>query len=285
MGSYEKDTAFGKRDTIEFEAFEAGYETEESEPEDRSRDKRIRRRNRKKKMRKRLLPTLMILIVLAAGCFAFAKSAYFNVETIAVSNNEYYTDEQIIKLSKVKTKVNLFSVKRSSVEKELIKDPYIKNAEVTYRLPDTVKIKVTERVERAAVRYDGKYYIIDGFGSVLAVREDKPDITRVIKLTVEEGKEGEPLSVKENSMYTKTLNMLNAASRTTARFTAVWVTDTSVKAYVYKNLYVRGTPEDIQKCIESGKLEAVLYDLTEKDIRNGMVRIGKDEYCVFSPKN
>lgn len=285
MGIYEKDPACGRRDTIEFEAFEAGYETEESAPEDRSRDKRIRRRNRKKRMRKRLLPTLLILIAVAAGCFAFAKSAYFNVDSITVANNEYYTDEQIIKLSKVKKKVNIFSVKRSAVEKLLIADPYIKNAEVSYKLPGTVKIKVVERVERAAVRYDGKYYIIDGFGSVLAVKEDKPDVTRVIKLTVEEGKEGEPLSVKENSMYTKTLNMLNAAGRSTVRFTAVWVIDTSVRAYVYKNMYVRGTPEDIQKCIESGKLEAVLYDLAEKGIRNGMVRIGKDEYCVFSPKN
>lgn len=285
MGIYEKDPACGRRDTIEFEAFEAGYETEESAPEDRSRDKRIRRRNRKKRMRKRLLPTLLILIAVAAGCFAFAKSAYFNVDSITVANNEYYTDEQIIKLSKVKKKVNIFSVKRSAVEKLLIADPYIKNAEVSYKLPGTVKIKVVERVERAAVRYDGKYYIIDGSGSVLAVKEDKPDVTRVIKLTVEEGKEGEPLSVKENSMYTKTLNMLNAAGRSTVRFTAVWVIDTSVRAYVYKNMYVRGTPEDIQKCIESGKLEAVLYDLAEKGIRNGMVRIGKDEYCVFSPKN
>lgn len=285
MGIYEKDPACGRRDTIEFEAFEAGYETEESASEDRSRDKRIRRRNRKKRMRKRLLPTLLILIAVAAGCFAFAKSAYFNVDSITVANNEYYTDEQIIKLSKVKKKVNIFSVKRSAVEKLLIADPYIKNAEVSYKLPGTVKIKVVERVERAAVRYDGKYYIIDGFGSVLAVKEDKPDVTRVIKLTVEEGKEGEPLSVKENSMYTKTLNMLNAAGRSTVRFTAVWVIDTSVRAYVYKNMYVRGTPEDIQKCIESGKLEAVLYDLAEKGIRNGMVRIGKDEYCVFSPKN
>lgn len=285
MGIYEKDPDCGRRDTIEFEAFEAGYETEESASEDRSRDKRIRRRNRKKRMRKRLLPTLLILIAVAAGCFAFAKSAYFNVDSITVANNEYYTDEQIIKLSKVKKKVNIFSVKRSAVEKLLIADPYIKNAEVSYKLPGTVKIKVVERVERAAVRYDGKYYIIDGFGSVLAVKEDKPDVTRVIKLTVEEGKEGEPLSVKENSMYTKTLNMLNAAGRSTVRFTAVWVIDTSVRAYVYKNMYVRGTPEDIQKCIESGKLEAVLYDLAEKGIRNGMVRIGKDEYCVFSPKN
>lgn len=284
MENYEKDVSLTGRDTVELEPF---TEVETGEPEENSatRDKRIRKRNRKKKFKKRLLPTVLILILLAAGCFAFMKSPFFTVDNIKVSNNEYYTDEQVIELSKVKTKVNLFSVKRSSVEKLLIEDPYIKNAEVTYELPDTVCIKLVERVERAAVRSNKKYYVIDGFGSVLDVTAEKPSVTRVIKLNVKSGEEGSPLEVKENAMFTKTLSMLNAAAKTTLRFTAVWVTDTSVKAYVYKNLYVRGTPEDIQETIESGKLEAVLYDLTEKGIKNGMVRVGKDQYCVFSPKN
>ena len=57
-----------------------------------------------------------------------------------------------------------------------------------------------------------------------------------------------------------------------------------LRAYIYNHLIVRGTAANISECISSGKLEAVLYDLYERGIKNGMISVGDDQYCVFSPK-
>lgn len=284
MDIYENEHGMNRRDTMELPEIiqeEEAYDERYGE----KREKRTKKRNRKLKRKKRLLPTILILIMLIVAGVIFVNSSYFNMDKISVKGNEYYTDEQIIEISKMKMKTNLFKIGKSDVEKRLIADPYIRDAEVTRKLPSTVVISVKERKEVAAVKFNKQYYIIDESGCVLAVADKKPKITRIIKLTVEEGTIGEALKVKENSMYSRTLEMLKKAADSTLRFRYISVRENYIKAYVYKNLYVRGVPEDIEECIKSGKLEAVLYDLTEKGIKSGMVRIGEEQYCVYSPEN
>lgn len=315
MSDNEKKSSMLSRDTMELddfpideeydeiEEYDEALETEpEQEPEEddlfsydydyddyvdsEERNRRLKKRSRKKKRKRRLLPTILVLIAILAGLLVFSRTPFFNIGKIKVENNHYYTNEQVIEIAEAKKKVNLFSVKRSSMEKRLVKDPYIFDAKVTYKLPDTLVITVDERKETAAVLYKKKYYVIDDGGYVLAVKEKKPKgVTKITKLTVVSGKVGEALEIEENAMYAKALQLINVANSSTISFKKVRCYNKTVRAYVYKNLYIRGIPSDIEECIESGKLEAVLYDLSEKGIKHGMIRIGAGEYCVFSPKN
>ena len=271
------------RETIEFE-----YEEEEQELtplEQQQIDKRRARRVRKMKRRKRMGLYIFLLIILVIGLFFFARSAFFTIQEVTVTANEFYTDEQIIEMCNAKTGVNLFSVKTGKMERALEKDTYIESAKIRRKLPSTLDIEVKERKELAGIKTDNRYYIIDPSGMVLNVVKEKPSVTRVLGYTVISGEKAKSIEIKEKSSFTKTINMLTCASKSTITFKKVKEKDNIVKAYVYSNLYVRGTAKDIENCIKSGSLEAVLYDLTEKKIRNGMIRVGDEDYCVFSPEN
>ncbi len=284
-----------KKNTISFEA-DADYENmyyddpPQEDTEDYSAaaggsiEKRRKKRNRKKRRKKRLGLWILIITAAAVLLVLFGRSSYFNIDEIQVKGNNYYTDEQIISMSGAQTGVNTFSAGFGNMEKLLCDDSYIASAKIRRKLPDVIEITVRERTETAAVYYEKNYYVVDGSGYILKVTAEKPDVTRVTGLTVKNGEEGEALEVKESRMLTATLDMLTGAMQGTVSFKKIKVSNTVLRAYIYNHLIVRGTAGNISECIASGKLEAVLYDLYEKGIKNGMISVGDDQYCVFSPK-
>ncbi len=247
-------------------------------------EKRRKKRYRKKRRKKRMGLWILAIIVIIAAVIAFGRSSYFNIDEIQIKGNSYYTDEQIIQMAGAKTGVNTFSAGLGNMKKLLCSDAYIASAEVKRKLPDVIEIAVRERVETAAVYYEKNYYIVDGTGYILRITADRPDITRVIGLTVKNGEEGEALEVKESHMLTAALDVLTESMKGTVSFKKIKIKNTVVRAYIYNHLIVRGSAENIVECLASGKLEAVLYDLYERGIKNGMISVGEEQYCVFSPK-
>ena len=247
-------------------------------------EKRKKKRTKKKKRKKRLLLWILIAIALISGLGFFAASSFFDVDNISVRGNSYYTGEQIIEIGGAVTGENIFRTDKRSIKRLLLDDPYIAQADISYELPSTVVIRVRERKETAACLYEKNYYVIDGKGFVLKVTADRPGVTVLRDLTVKQGQEGTALEVKENRALNDMLKVLTKAGKSTVTFKKMKENNGVIRGYIYNNLIVRGTCEDICTCIESGKLEAVLYDLYEKNIKYGMISIGADQYCVFSPK-
>lgn len=283
------------RDTMSFET-DMYYDTDgydeqpETDTEDYSAaaagsiEKRRKKRNRKKRRKKRLGLWLLIIIAVIVIAVLFGRSSYFNIDEIQVKGNNYYTEEQIISMAGAQTGVNTFSAGLGNMESLLCDDAYIASADIKRRLPNVIEITVRERTETAAVYSDKNYYIVDGSGYILKVTAERPDVTRITGLTVKNGKEGEALEVKESRMLTETLDMLTKTMEGTVSFKKIKVSNTVLRAYIYNHLIVRGTADNISECIASGKLEAVLYDLYERGIKNGMISVGDEQYCVFSPK-
>ena len=283
-----------KNNTMSFEAY-TDYENmycdnppqedaDDYSAADGSIEKRRKKRNRKKRRKKRLGLWILIIIAVIVLAVMFGRSSYFNIDEIQVKGNHYYTEEQIISMAGAQTGVNTFSAGTGNMEKLLCDDSYIATADVKRKLPNVIEITVRERTETAAVYYEKNYYIVDGSGYILKITAEKPDVTRVLGLTVKNGKEGEALEVRESRMLTATLDMLTGAMQGTVSFKKIKVSNTVLRAYIYNHLIVRGSAGNISECIASGKLEAVLYDLYEKGIKNGMISVGDDQYCVFSPK-
>ena len=247
-------------------------------------EKRRKKRNRKKRRKKRLGLWILIIIAVIVLAVLFGRSSYFNIDEIQVKGNHYYTDEQIISMAGAQTGINTFSAGTGNMEKLLCDDSYIATADVKRKLPNVLEITIRERTETAAVYSEKNYYIVDGSGYILKVTAERPDVTRVLGLTVKNGKEGEALEVKESRMLTETLDVLIETMKGTVSFKKIKVSNTVLRAYIYNHLIVRGTAANISECISSGKLEGVLYDLYERGIKNGMISVGDDQYCVFSPK-
>lgn len=239
---------------------------------------------RKKKIRrkKHYLLKFFITICVIVGLIYLGKSHLFDISEIEVVDNSYYTQEQIVEMTGAKVGDNLFTFRVRNLEEELLKHTYIESCDVKRKLPDKLQIVVTERKEAAYISYNGHYYYVDYKGYVLRKEEKKPSITCLSGVKVKKVKVGTALSATNNSMLTRSLNMLKAAAGHDITFEKVVIKPVVCDSYLKSQLIVRGDPEDVAACIESDKLGLVIYDLYKDKKKTGLIRVGADNYCTYS---
>ncbi len=241
---------------------------------------------KKKKRRKKHYFLRMVLFVLAVvGIIVLMNSSLFDVQEINVSDNSYFTAEQVIARSGIEPGQNIFfGIDKKKAKKGLMEDPYIKNVTVERNLPKTVNIIVEERAEAAAVPFADKYIITDVEGLVLRVSEVEPKIPLIMGLTIKEMEPGKALEVEENSVLNDTLGMVSLMQESDVYFKKIDISKVMVRAYVYDSLICQGMPEDITKALSDGTLQAMLYRLYTDNIEHGTITITADTTnMAFSP--
>lgn len=127
------------------------------------------KRTERAKQRRRSLSTLLFGL---AALIGLAALTWFvtRVTTIRVADvPSGYTEEEIIRLSKLKRGRSILFQSTKQAEQAIRTDPYLE-ASVNYAFPSTVRIAVTKRTEAACVRWgpQNEYLaIIDEHGTVL----------------------------------------------------------------------------------------------------------------------
>lgn len=245
--------------------------------------KEAKPRKKKKRRKKHYFLRFLIFAALCVGLYYFANSEFFDVQKIAVENNSYYTNEQVIQLAEAKVGENLFKVKTRGMKEKLLADAYIKGVNIKKKLPGTIVISVEERKEAAAIPYGEKYVLIDIDGMVLRKTDTAPELTILEGLTIKSIEPGTPLEVEEAYVLTDTLGMLQTMEETDMFFKKIDISRVMIKAYIYDYLLCQGTPENILASMKSGDLQAVLYDLYTKNTERGVISVGNDNYISFSP--
>ncbi len=240
-------------------------------------------RKRKKRKKKRYFLKFLIFCAVIGGAIAFIFSDYFNVDKIVVEGNANYNAKEIIALSGMKTGQNLFKVDKSEIVDQLLKDSYVENAKVVRKPPNTIVIQVEERKEMAAIPYGEEFIIIDNKGYVLNRVKDEPQLTQLLGLNIKTMNRGEVIQVKEEDVLKDTLDMLKTMEYSDLFFKKIDMTSVVIRAYIYDNLMCKGTPENILENMKNGNLETILYDLYKKGITKGVIHVGDDQYCSFSP--
>lgn len=240
-------------------------------------------RKKKKRKKKNYLLRLFVVILIGVALYFFFSSTIFDVDKIAVKNNNYYTAEQIIQMSGMKVGGNLFKVETRAIRDKLLKNPYMKNVSVDRSIPSTITITVDERKEATVIPYGEKFIILDENGLVLRHSEVEPKLPLLLGMTIKEMSPGKALLVEENSVLTDTLFMLQSMEKNDMYFKKIDITNIIIKAYIYDSLICEGTPENILKSMENGSLQTVLKDLFAKGVERGIVKVGSDDYCSFSP--
>ena len=124
-------------------------------------------RKKKKRKKKRYLLKFTILVILAVGIHYLLTSHLFDIQTITVADNSYFTSEQVIGLSEIRIGDNLFETDMNEAKQRLLEEPYIRNVQIKRRIPGTVEIVLEERTEYAAVAYGMECIIIDSEGNSL----------------------------------------------------------------------------------------------------------------------
>lgn len=242
------------------------------------------RRKKKKRKKKNLRRRFLIALVLVVACAIFLASPVFNIKTVTVSGNVYYTDEEVVNMSGAVTGRNLvFCPGKKEIRKRLLQDPYFAKVKVKRHLPSALEIRVTERKQVAAIIYGNRYIVIDEEGRVLRIARTDPKLTTLSGLTLSRIRIGKTVRAEEKETLKETLEMVSTMSRGDLYFKKIKVQKRTIRAYVYDTLIVKGTPEQMKKAIDSGNLQKVINKLYQNKTKRGTISLGEHNYISFSP--
>lgn len=131
------------------------------------------RRNRKRRRRNRgrfgglykLLSILLIFAAILVGCIIF-----FRVNTMVVTGNSRYTQEEIIAAAGVQQGDNLFTLNKYQIASRILTQlPYVDDVTISRKLPDTLIFEVSESTGVAWVESGGSYWLLDNRCKLLEV--------------------------------------------------------------------------------------------------------------------
>ena len=242
---------------------------------------------RKKRRKKRINPFLVIfvLVLLIVGLLIFSRTSFFEVKQFEIEGNAYYTDNEILLMGGCETGKNLFwGIDSKKIRSRLQQDAYMERVEVRRKLPDTVKITVTERAQVAAIAYGDRYVVIDAAGIVLRKAGVDPKVTVLKGLTISKLSMGEPIEIEEKVLFRQCLEMISVMRQNDMYFKSIVISKTETRAYILDSLYCEGTPETMIKAMEDGKLQAVTAELFAREIERGKIQISGENYISFTPK-
>lgn len=105
---------------------------------------RNKRKRRRRKGRFGLLFKALCFVALA-GALVFSATVFFQVETVAVTGNARYKQEEIVAAAGIQTGDNLYRLNKNEIYRQVLqKLPYIESISIRRSLPSTIVIDVTE---------------------------------------------------------------------------------------------------------------------------------------------
>ncbi len=255
----------------------------ESEPGSSAPKKKKRKKfKRRKRRRGSGLLGFFIFAALCVGLYYFAISDFFTITDIQVSGNKYYTGAQVHKLSGLRTGYNLFTTDLGEAKEKLLGDPYIRLASIKRVLPGTLNIEIEERTEYAAVPYGEQYILIDNEGLVLRLSDNKPVLPLLEGMMITDMTPGQPLEVEQAYLLTDTLQMISVMEENDLYFKKINFSLVIVKAYIYDDYYIEGTPEHITDNMK--RIHQLIEEHYKQGIIRGVIRVSKGNYMAFDPK-
>lgn len=107
-----------------------------------------RRQTKPKKSRKGLvigITLVVLVVVLAVGAFVLSRSDLFPVTKITVSGVHHLTDQETAEIAAVPEGTTLLNVDAGGIEGRLEANPWILDATIERRFPDTLNLNILER--------------------------------------------------------------------------------------------------------------------------------------------
>lgn len=201
------------------------------------------------RLRRAAIYSAIFAVVLIIGV-VLSLTVLFKTEKIEVEGDKYYYEDQIIAFSGVEYQKNIFVEALSADTENITKNlPYVEKAEVTFSVPDTIIIKITNAVPSYVIENGSEYLIISSTGRILDSVTDNSDKLPLLKCEkLDSAKPGDYVSFSDDNIpeiletVTKSLSANNVKN-----ITAFDVTDTANIMLVYDDRITinLGLPEDI----------------------------------------
>jgi cell division protein FtsQ len=137
----------------------------------------VTRANAKERRRLRLrarlkaLGLLVVIAALSAGVLALAHSSLLAARNLVLSGTTPYSPAEIRQAAGITVKTPLVDIEDRASARAIERLPWVKSASVLRQLPDTVRVRLSERTAAAVVeaKESGKpvFWLVDGDGRVL----------------------------------------------------------------------------------------------------------------------
>ena len=242
--------------------------------------------NQRKKNRFRTRFYVMLTVLILGVCwFLLSNSSLFTIDAIEVKGNSHYTAEEIINIGHASSGRNIiYKANIKETTEFLEQNPYIKRAEVKRKLPSTLVIKVTERKERLAFKYDDDYLVMDDDGILLKKTRNKPRTTIIKGIVVSKIKLGEKIGTENGKLMDKVLNLIKTMIKSDLYYVKIDISkEKAVKAYIYDTLVVKADYDSLMTNMKNGKLHLVLENLFADGIERGTITFNDDGSASFMP--
>ena len=248
---------------------------------------KARRLYKKRKKNRFITRFYVFLTILFFGIawFLISNSGLFTIDAVEVKGNSHYTAEEIINMGHVSTGRNIIYKANIKETKEFLENnPYIRHAEVRRRLPSTLVIRVVEREERFAFKYDDDYLVMDEEGILLKKSRNKPMTTIVQGIVVNKIKLGEKIGAENSKRMDMVIDLIKMMMKSDLYYVSVDnSSEKKIMAYIYDTLVVKADYDTLMTNMENGRLHLVLEKLFEDGIERGTITFGEDGTASFIP--
>ncbi|MBP1968192.1 cell division protein FtsQ [Virgibacillus natechei] len=143
---------------------------------------------RKKKANRRLIFYLSIFFILIS-IIVYLQSPLSHIQTINVTGNSFFDDEEIIAQSELTMSTNIWTINTSDITQAMSDNPIIKSVEISRKFPWTVDIIVNEHQRVGYVEEESNFHPILGNGQILHEMEQDAisgDAPLLVEFTEEE---------------------------------------------------------------------------------------------------
>tara|TARA_X000001036_G_scaffold2523_2_gene2245 strand:- start:15109 stop:15834 length:726 start_codon:yes stop_codon:yes gene_type:complete len=164
----------------------------------------------------------------------------FAVKNISIIGNKYINSQEILDLLDYEKNKSVFDFNIRDVKNNIEKIPFIKNAQISLKLPDRLEIQITERVPIALIINNNNKMFIDCENNFLPVNPKSINSFPVPLLNIKD------IPISENSSisiirhlhetYDKMYNHLSEISESNNSITLI--TDTKTKIFINPNMII-----------------------------------------------
>lgn len=110
----------------------------------------------------------LLSMLVICGAIVAALTLFFRVNTVVVSGQQRYTQQQILDASGIQTGDNLFLLNKYDVANQIIGElPYIETIRINRKLPDTLLVEVQECSAVLAVVQENNAWLVSPTGKIV----------------------------------------------------------------------------------------------------------------------
>ena len=214
----------------------------------------------------RIIGTVAIITVVLVAGVVLSLTVLFKTQSYDVAGNTLYLDSDIISTCGIEQGENIFLAPRRPAENRIVKRfPYVEKAHVTFSIPDTIRIEITEATEGYLFKVsDTEYLVISTKGRILNRVADKSayDLPIFIGPKLKSGDIGDDIRYEDDTV----IEIIDSITQTFADngyqgITEIDATNPAGVTFTYQaRIKVKlGIPEDL-----SYKIRTAMTIITEK---------------------